>query len=135
MIYQIDTHFMGKYEKTYYASSFQEGYEMFKKLGKKLIRTNGMIMSKMYERKEGEVRHGVYYIGKDIKASSPQILMKPYHQSQEVKISTSLEALEDLHDFILRKESLECIYGVNDLRFHYGDKYKININSGYKLKK
>ena len=61
--------------------------------------------------------------------------MKPYHQSQEVKISTPLEALEDLHDFILRKESLECIYGVNDLRFHYGDKYKININSGYKLKK
>lgn len=123
MIYQIDTHFMDKCDKTYYASSFQEGYDMFKKLGKKLIRTNSLIMSKMYERKDGEVRHGVYYIFKDVKAESPKISMKPYRDNLEVNISTPLQALEDLHFFILRKECDNCIHGVNDLKFNYGNKY------------
>lgn len=123
MIYQIDMHFLDTCNKTYYASSFHEGYEMFKRLGKKLIRTNVMIMSKMYERKEGEVRNGVYYIFKNVEASTPRITMKPYRDNLEVSISTPLEALEDLHYFILRKESAECVYGVNDLKFNYGKKY------------
>lgn len=123
MIYQIDMHFLDTCDKTYYASSFQEGYEMFKRLGKKLIRTNVLIMSKMYERKEGEVRHGVYYIFKNVQAESPRITMKPYRENQEIKIVTPREALEDLHYSILRKESERCIYGVNDLKFNYGKKY------------
>lgn len=123
MIYQIETHFMNECNKTYYASSFQEGYEMFKKLGKKLIRTNTLIMSKMYERKEGETRHGVYYIFKNVQAEFPKISMKPYRDGLEVNISTPLQALEDLHYFILRKEFDKCIFGVNDLRFNYGNKY------------
>lgn len=123
MIYQIDMHFLDTCDKTYYASSFQEGYEMFKRLGKKLIRTNVLIMSKMYERKEGEVRHGVYYIFKNVQAESPRITMKPYRDNQEIKTVTPHEALEDLHYFILRKESEKCVYGVNDLKFNYGKKY------------
>lgn len=125
MIYQIETHFMGTCQKTYYAASFSEGYDMFKQLGKKLIRTNHMIMSKMYERKEGETRHGVYYAGKDIKASSPRITMRPYRDNSEVRTSTPREALEDLHYFILKKECEGCIHGVNNLKFSYGNKYKI----------
>lgn len=124
MIYQIDTRFYENCQRTYYADSFKEAYEMFRKLGTKLIRTDPLITSKMYERKQGEMRYGVYYCGSNQIAKTIEISMKPYQGNQEVQVVLPSDALEDLHWAIFSRDMVECIPGVNDMKFHYGDKYK-----------
>lgn len=118
MIYKIDCQFY-ECQATYYASSFHEAYEMFKKLGNKLKRTGFLIRGKMYEKKEGNIRKGVYYTGINEVAQSPSITMSPTTET-EVKISTVAEAFGDLHWKIFNKEISECVPGLNDLKFHYG---------------
>lgn len=124
MIYQIDVCFYDDCQKTYYAASFKEAYEMFRKLGTKLIRTDPLITSKMYERKQGEIRYGVYYCGPDQMAKTVEISMKPYQGNQGVQVVQPSDALKDLHWAIFSRDMLGCIPGVNDIKFHYGDKYK-----------
>lgn len=122
MIYQIETCFYENCQKTYYADSFKSAYEIFKKLGNKLIRTSLFIKGKMYERKEGDVRHGVYYSGFKQESKAVEITMKPYYGSQQVKLSTLSEAMEDLHWAIFNKELTKCVPGINDIKFYYGNK-------------
>ena len=124
MIYQIDTRFYENCQRTYYADSFKPAYEMFRKLGDKLIHTSLFIRGRMYERKEGEIRHGVYYNGFKQESKAVEITMQPYHGLQHVKLSTISEAIEDLHWAIFNKEMAECVPGLNDIKFHYGNKYK-----------
>lgn len=119
MIYKIEVFFYDR-QSEYYADNFQSAYEMFKRLGTKLIRANVLITGKMYERKEGDLRKGVYYISKNVEASTPRITMSPYREEVQVKISAPSEALGDLHWKIYNREIAECVPGVNDLRFHYG---------------
>lgn len=97
---------------------------MFRKLGTKLIRTDPLITSKMYERKQGEMRYGVYYCGSNQIAKTIEISMKPYQGNQEVQVVLPSDALKDLHWTIFSRDMVECIPGVNDMKFHYGDKYK-----------
>ena len=119
MIYKIDVSFYDCQE-TYFADSFQSAYEMFKRLGTKLIRTNTLIKSKMYERKDGEVRSGLYYVFKNVEANTPRITMSPYREDVHVNTSSPDEALIALHWRIYNREIFECIPGVNDLKFNYG---------------
>lgn len=121
MIYKINCKFSitGEIDDvTYYAASFKDGYEMFKKLGAKLRRTGFLIRGKMYERREGRIRRGVYYIGINIETELPAITMSPATEA-DVKIWTVKEAFGDLHWKIFNKEMSLCVPGLNDLKFHY----------------
>lgn len=60
MIYRIVANFSNA-ERIYYASSFGNGYEMFKKVGYQLTFATFFIKHIMYERKKSNVRHGLFF--------------------------------------------------------------------------
>lgn len=129
MLYAIKVRLNDNSKKVYYSNNFKEAYEMFRRMGKRLIKTSLFIKSKMYEKLEGSLRKGVFYGWCGEEATEVGIDMFPCSGiPQEERFYTPEEALEDLHWIIFQKELNKAtkneVQGVNDYKIHYGNKYK-----------
>jgi len=128
-MYVIKVRLNDNSEKMYYSNNFKEAYEMFKRMGKRLIRTCLFIKSKMYEKLEGNLRRGVFYGWCGTESKEVGIEMFPCAGIPEgERVYTVKDALEDLHWILFRKELNRAtrneVQGVNDYKIHYGNKYK-----------